>query len=412
TDVDEDLLSPEESKERKIMTLLLKIKNREISQTTGTLNLLLRCNDHLKLMVSTLIGDLDASVDSRELILEVSAASRGELVEPTHESEPAEVAESPTDHTSEFFSGSVEESSSIPSSDAFHEPDQAAVQAAFEETVLAAGSTVTPPTSPAVVSSGSESESDLVDQISELLASATQLSMEEQFLRAQQEFDEKSKTQDALIGTPTPSAVSPPEASAPVASTAVASAVAAAPNPTPHVDPAAKKSHTPPTDDSIRVSLTRLEKLLNYVGEMVILQSVLQEQSANVEALALRKTVHQLGKVTKEVQDISMSLRMVPVKQTFQKMQRIVRDTAQMLSKKVNLHLKGEETELDKTVLEHLGDPLVHIIRNAVDHGVESSEKRLERGKPEQGNVHLSAYHEGGRLVIEIRDDGGGIPGE
>jgi two-component system chemotaxis sensor kinase CheA len=166
------------------------------------------------------------------------------------------------------------------------------------------------------------------------------------------------------------------------------------------------------SDESIRVSLSRLEKLVNFVGEMVILQTVLQAQTYEGDLTKLRKTVHQLGKVTKDVQDISMGLRMVPVKQTFQKMQRIVRDTAALLNKKINFTMSGEETELDKTVLENLGDPLVHMIRNAADHGIESAELRKERGKPEAGSVFLTAYHRSGRLVIEIKDDGGGIDGQ
>ena len=161
-------------------------------------------------------------------------------------------------------------------------------------------------------------------------------------------------------------------------------------------------------DESIRVSLARLEKLLNYVGEMVILQTVLKEQSLSSGDF-LRKTVHQLGKVTKEVQDISMSLRLVPLKGAFQKMQRIVRDTAMDLNKSLNLKLQGEETELDKTILERVSDPLVHLIRNACDHGIESKEIRLERNKPEQGTIKLSASHQNGKLVIEVADDGGGI---
>lgn len=164
-------------------------------------------------------------------------------------------------------------------------------------------------------------------------------------------------------------------------------------------------------DESIRVSTARLERLINIVGEMVILQTVLREQAYSLDPTLLRRTVHQIGKVTKEIQDISMSLRMVPVKQTFQKMQRIVRDTASLLGKKVNLHLSGEETELDKTVLESISDPLVHLIRNAVDHGIETNEKRLANKKNPEGNVFLGAYQESGRLVIEIRDDGGGIDG-
>jgi two-component system chemotaxis sensor kinase CheA len=165
-------------------------------------------------------------------------------------------------------------------------------------------------------------------------------------------------------------------------------------------------------DESIRISLARLEKLLNFVGEMVILQSMLREQAWSTNPQNLRKTVHQLSKVTKEVQDISMSLRMIPLKQTFQKMQRIVRDTSSALGKKINFVIAGEETELDKTVLENLGDPLVHLVRNAVDHGIENGEARKAAGKPEAGTVHLSAFHQSGSLVIEVQDDGGGLNAE
>ena len=162
-------------------------------------------------------------------------------------------------------------------------------------------------------------------------------------------------------------------------------------------------------DEMIRVSLQRVEKLINFVGEMVILQSVLREQVQISEHILLKKAVHQLGKVTKEVQDISMSLRMVPLKQTFQKMQRIVRDTANALNKNVKLTLEGEDTEIDKTILEQLSDPLVHLVRNAVDHGVEGPELRKERGKNPTANITLRALHEGGKLVLEVKDDGVGL---
>lgn len=125
--------------------------------------------------------------------------------------------------------------------------------------------------------------------------------------------------------------------------------------------------------------------------------------------MLMKKTVNQLAKVTKEVQDISMGLRMVPLKQTFQKMQRIVRDTSSKLDKKINLKLMGEETEVDKTILENLGDPLVHLVRNSVDHGVETPQERLAAGKPEFGEIVLYAYHQSGTLMIEVRDDGAGL---
>ncbi len=165
----------------------------------------------------------------------------------------------------------------------------------------------------------------------------------------------------------------------------------------------------PAGDSSLRVSLARLETLLNFVGEMVILQTVLREQVYQSNPTLLRRTVHQLGKVTKEVQDIAMGLRLVPIKQNFQKMQRIVRDTATSLEKKVELSLEGEETELDKTVLDAVADPLVHLVRNAVDHGIEDAAKRKAAGKPETGHVLLRAFQQAGKLIIEVRDDGGGI---
>jgi two-component system chemotaxis sensor kinase CheA len=162
-------------------------------------------------------------------------------------------------------------------------------------------------------------------------------------------------------------------------------------------------------DESIRVSLNRLDRLLDFVGEMVILQTMLRDQIAAEKSSRFTKTVQQIGKVTKEMQDITLSLRMVPVKQTFMKMQRIVRDTGVTLNKKVRLHLEGEDTEIDKTVLEHVSDPLVHLVRNAMDHGIETPEARRAAGKPEEGNLYLKATHQGGKLVMELRDDGAGI---
>ncbi len=195
-----------------------------------------------------------------------------------------------------------------------------------------------------------------------------------------------------------------------------------APKPSLHVVPEADK--TTPTaepkkaapaakgnteDDSIRVSLARVEMLNNVVGELVIIQTVLNQQRDEVHNPLMLKSLSQLAKLSKEIQNISMSLRMVPLKQTLQKMQRIVRDTSKSLNKKVHLELIGEETEIDKTVLEHLADPLVHIVRNAVDHGLESTDDRVMLGKSEEGNISIRCTHEGNSLVIEIRDDGKGI---
>jgi len=169
--------------------------------------------------------------------------------------------------------------------------------------------------------------------------------------------------------------------------------------------PARKKE-----DEVLRVSLSKIAKINDVVGELVILQTVLNQRRGNyIQDDLSNKSIAQLGKLSKEIQELSMSLRMVPLKSTFQKMTRIVRDTSKALSKQINLILEGEETEVDKSVLELISDPLVHIIRNSVDHGIEDADKRVAAGKSEMGNVTLRAFHESRYLVIEIKDDGGGI---
>lgn len=159
-------------------------------------------------------------------------------------------------------------------------------------------------------------------------------------------------------------------------------------------------------DETLRVSVDRLEKLNDLVGELAILKSLVE---SSLTKAGDTKTARSLDKLCKDIQDLSMSLRMVPVGPTFQKLNRIVRDTSKILNKKVELRLIGEDTEIDKTVVESLGDPLVHIIRNAIDHGVESPEERVAAGKNEQGVVEVMAFHEGNYLIIQITDDGKGI---
>lgn len=178
-----------------------------------------------------------------------------------------------------------------------------------------------------------------------------------------------------------------------------------------HIQDENKKSMVA-RDESIRVNLSKIDQLLNNVGELVIMQSVLAQQKQQIPSPLLQKTVGQMTKIVKEVQEISMGLRMVPLKGIFQKMQRIARDTSQSLNKKIELILSGEETELDKTVIEKLGDPLVHLIRNAIDHGIESPEDRVQLGKSSVGHIYLQAYHKGGQIVIKVQDDGKGLDAE
>lgn len=168
-------------------------------------------------------------------------------------------------------------------------------------------------------------------------------------------------------------------------------------------------------DGSIRVSLDRIEKLLNNVGELSILQAVMRNQAQELEIplpSLMTDTLSSMSKIIKETQGITMQLRLLPIRQTFRKMERIVRDTAKMMGKSIELHFQGEETEIDKTLLDLLSDPMVHLIRNAVDHGIESAEVRKSQGKSETGNIYLSAYHQGGQVMLEVRDDGAGLDPE
>lgn len=293
-------------------TFILKIKNGVLSCTPAVVNILLRANDHIQLMINSLKSDLAATFDSADLLNQMKNYS-----------------ESPTTNNVDKLKPAADISSEVAAEK-------------YEPT------------------------------IEELLAMA----------EAQEAL---ATNQPKMILKPVIELVKP-AASKPV-NTHQAQAV----------------------EESIRVALSKVEALLNSVGEMVILQSVLKEQVLGHESDALKKTVIQLSKISKEIQDSSMSLRMTPVKPTFQKMQRIVRDTAQALNKEINFVLKGEETELDKTVLEKINDPLVHLIRNSVDHGIENSMIRSANNKSEKGTVILSAYHQSGKLVIEVSDDGGGL---
>ncbi len=161
----------------------------------------------------------------------------------------------------------------------------------------------------------------------------------------------------------------------------------------------------------IRVDLDKLDLLMDLVGEMVIAQMMVihNPDLKGHEFESFDKAAHHLQRISSDLQDVALSIRMVPLSATFRKMIRLVHDLSQKFSKKVKLELKGEETEVDKTVIEHIADPLVHIIRNAIDHGVESSEKRIAAGKDETGTIVLEARHDGGEVVILISDDGAGL---
>ncbi|WP_029955154.1 chemotaxis protein CheA [Clostridium scatologenes] len=174
------------------------------------------------------------------------------------------------------------------------------------------------------------------------------------------------------------------------------------------------KSKTSKQQSIISVNISKLDMLMDLVGEIVISEAMVT-RNPEIESLQLdsfNKAARQLRKLTNELQDIVMSIRMVPVSMTFHKMNRIVRDMSKKLNKEVELEIIGEETEVDKNIIDHLSDPLMHLIRNSVDHGLEDKETRIKNGKPEKGKITLEARGEGGDVWIVIKDDGKGMDRE
>ena len=164
-------------------------------------------------------------------------------------------------------------------------------------------------------------------------------------------------------------------------------------------------------EHTVKVGTMRLDSLVDMVGELVIAQQMVTQDPdiAGISTERLTRNLGQVAKITRDLQEAAMSLRMVPLRSTFQKMARLVRDLSRKNGKKVLLTIVGEDTELDRTVVEEIGDPLVHLIRNALDHGLEAPNERLDARKPPEGNLELRAFHQGGSIVIEIADDGRGL---
>jgi two-component system chemotaxis sensor kinase CheA len=163
---------------------------------------------------------------------------------------------------------------------------------------------------------------------------------------------------------------------------------------------------------TVRVGTDRLDSLMNLMGEMVIQRTRLTQLAQDHDHPDLRQAAEEITRVTNDLQLLVMQVRMMPVEAVFMRFPRMVRDLANSLGKKLELVISGEDTELDRTVIDELGDPLVHMLRNAVDHGLESPEERIAAGKPETGTVRLSARHEGNSVVIVVEEDGRGIDPE
>lgn len=223
--------------------------------------------------------------------------------------------------------------------------------------------------------------------------------------------DEFERLLDELQGIAAPAPAPPPPAPAPVAKPAAAAAAprAAAPAaPAAPPKPAASGPAAPP-ETTLRVDTSRLDKLMNLVGELVLVRNRLVALRMRSGGEVAEQAISSLDLITSELQSAVMKLRMQPIRKVFGRFPRVARDVARTLGKEVELELEGEDTELDKNLVEVLADPLVHLVRNAVDHGIESPEQRAAAGKPPVGQVLLSAAQEGNAILIAIEDDGKGM---
>ncbi|NCB37645.1 MAG: chemotaxis protein CheA, partial [Erysipelotrichia bacterium] len=179
-----------------------------------------------------------------------------------------------------------------------------------------------------------------------------------------------------------------------------------------HADAATAKA--PPTAErhstqTVRVDMRRLDELMNLVGELVINRTRLADIGTAHKLKDLNEALTRVSHISSSLQNVVMQVRMVPIEQVFDRFPRMVRDLSKKLNKKINLVLEGKDTEMDRTVIDEIGDPMVHLIRNAIDHGIESPEERLAKGKSEVGTITLVARHEGNNVLIEVRDDGKGV---
>lgn len=169
-----------------------------------------------------------------------------------------------------------------------------------------------------------------------------------------------------------------------------------------------KKQHRK-VHQSVRVDLERLDKFMNMVSELVIHRTRLEQISTNYKSTELNETLEQVARTTSDLQDLVMKIRMLPLETVFNRFPRMVRDLSVELDKDIEFTVKGQDTELDRTVIDEIGEPLIHLIRNAADHGIESREKRIANGKKPTGTIKLIAYQEGTKAIIKVEDDGGGI---
>ena len=379
------------------------IRKEQLKLNEDIIDTLFKCLDSLEQMINS-VGDGESEdvVDVTDLVATLSAISKGEAAAPA-----APAAAAPATAAAPAAASAM----------VLNDVDRDVLRQAKEGGMLGIHVQVTLAQTCLLKSARSYMVMNAMDELGDVIKSVP--SAEE---LEQEKFDhtfdilvvtgsDKKAVEDALgtiseIDKVVVEVVDPDQA--PAAAPAAAAEKAAAPAPAKAAaKPAApKKSHQ---SQSVRVDIDKLDTLMNLIGELVI-NKVRLEQIGQTHRLAeLTETLEQMDRVTTDLQNIVMKVRMVPVSAVFNRFPRMVRDISKELNKEINLTVEGEETELDRTVIDEIGDPIMHLLRNSLDHGVEHPDEREAKGKPRTGEVGLIARHEGNNVVIMVTDDGAGI---
>ena len=415
------------------------LRKEQLAVTGDIIDTLFKCIDSLEQMINNVAnGDPEDLIDVSDLVAKLSAISRGEgapapKAEASTETPAAEV----TTATPAEVSADVPVDLSDTEKSVISEAEKRGMHGIYLKVTLAESCLLKSARSYMVMNALEE-----LGEVIRTIPAAEDLE-QENFERSFEVIlitaSEEEQIHDAVVGISEietaetqvikfggKSAPQPEAKAAPVVeqkSTAPATAPAPAPAPKPSAPankPAAqssgqasaanaaaqKKSHA---GQSVRVDIEKLDTLMNLMGELVINKVRLEQIGQTHRLSELTETLEQMDRVTTDLQNIVMKVRMVPVSQVFNRFPRMVRDVTKELNKEINLTIEGEDTELDRTVIDEIGDPIMHLLRNSLDHGIEMPDEREAKGKPRIGEVGLIARHEGNNVVIMVTDDGKGI---
>ena len=411
------------------------LRKEQLAVTGDIIDTLFKCIDSLEQMINNIAnGDPEDLIDVSDLVAKLSAILRGEGAPAATASAPAPAAQASADAPPVEVSSDMPVTLTDTEKNLISTAEKSGMHGIYLKVTLSESCLLKSARSYMVMNALEEVGGEVIRTIppaEELEQEAFERSFEVILVTGSEEETiqhavmgvseiDNAETQVIKIGGAPAAAPAPaPVAEQKPASTAAATAPAPAKSSAPATAPtkpaagggapanaAQKKSHA---GQSVRVDIEKLDTLMNLMGELVINKVRLEQIGQTHRLSELTETLEQMDRVTTDLQNIVMKVRMVPVSQVFNRFPRMVRDVTKELNKEINLTIEGEDTELDRTVIDEIGDPIMHLLRNSLDHGIEMPDEREAKGKPRVGEVGLIARHEGNNVVIMVTDDGKGI---